>query len=323
MPSSVFKPIDRPYFIDMLEENNTHATLGKYEMGLDVDFSDAPNKTERARRIIQYLFDQPNTDELMIALLDRTYVEGAYAHRRREEAGFERLNEKVLNGRGVALTDEGFQISDASEPNISTDREPANPPKSAPLRGVPVKRPTASSVSAAQVRDPKRVFLVHGRDTRPYKVLEMFLHFVDLKVVSWAEATDLTEKAQPTTYEIVKAGIDAAAATIVIWSPDDEAQLTTDLAGDDSDAARIRPQARQNVILEAGIAYGTAPERTIFVQSGYPMRMPSDVQGFNWIKLDGTWDSRKGLIKRLARAKADPKPHEEDLLHQLAGPFAV
>lgn len=48
----------------------------------------------------------------------------------------------------------------------------------------------------------------------------------------------------------------------------------------------------------------------------------SDIEGFNWVKLDGEFDSRADLIGRLRTADA-PVQHKQNLLDHTAGPFKV
>ena len=105
--------------------------------------------------------------------------------------------------------------------------------------------------------------------------------------MSWSDAVALTKEPQPTTYGVVAAGIAHAVAVIVIFSPNDEARLSREFAANDKDPElTVAGQPRQNVLLEAGMAFGTAPTRTIFVQSART-RPISDIQGFNWVNLDG------------------------------------
>lgn len=260
-------------------------------VGLSLPYSD---KFRWRDLLADFLIQAPDSDELTLALLTDVYFRGRSTLEKRETATYQELKSQVFDRNGVVLREGSLEL--------------------------PSKKENMPAPTFKPKRDPQKVFLVHGRDTRPYVVLEQFLAFIDLKVITWSEASSLTGKAQPTTYEVVRAGIDAAAATIVIWSPDDLANLKPELGSDDD--SKPAGQARQNVILEAGIAYGTAPDRTIFVVSE-AVRMPSDIVGFNWVKLAGDWDSRKTLISRLKLAGAAAQPRDENLMTRLAGPFSI
>lgn len=180
-----------------------------------------------------------------------------------------------------------------------------------------------SSVRLPPVRDASKVFVVHGRDLRPVGILRRYLLFLGLHVMAWSEAVALTEKSQPHTYDIVKAGIDHAAAVIVIFSPDDLARVKDDFSESSDDPDRtLQGQPRQNVTLEAGMAFATAPDRTIFLRSG-STRGISDIAGFNWVSLNGTWDSRADLKSRLEKAGAAVRLGAYNLADDLTGPFKV
>lgn len=187
--------------------------------------------------------------------------------------------------------------------------------------------PAATTAAAAEPpargteRSQDTVFVVRGRDPRPFDAIETYLGFLGLKVLTWNHAIKLTGEPQPRTYDIVKAGIQSAAAIVVIFSPDDLARVQEEFSEDEDDR-QLKGQARQNVTFEAGMAFMSAPDRTIFVRSS-SARMPSDLDGFNWVKLDGTWASREDLLNRLVAAGATAKPMDPNLNHNLAGPFKV
>lgn len=195
-----------------------------------------------------------------------------------------------------------------------------------PTTGIGISTPATFATPGrpvAMTSDNKNnlVFVVHGRDRRPVEAVEQFLQFAGLKMLSWTEAVNLTRESQPHTFDVVKAGMDAAAAIIVIFSPDDQARLNPALT---NGVAQEEPrgQPRQNVLLEAGMAFAYARNRTVFIQSE-PTRPISDIEGFNWVKLDGKWDSRKDLLNRLKHAGASIQLHDENLTHRLAGKFKV
>ncbi|MDR6971259.1 TIR domain-containing protein [Leifsonia shinshuensis] len=332
MASTVFQPLDKPSIIEALEASNTGGTLGRLEAGMELRPS-ADNKSIRATRIVNAWFAHRDTDELIFRFLDSTYVQAENADRLRGSREFRQLK-RTLDRRGVHFSESGFFVDNKRPPEpIPSSTSDVPPPWSAPTTANPSSesvviwtQPARQTPTPEKVmtRDPKKVFLVRGRDTRPFVALEQFLHFAGLTVISWQDAAHLTGKPQPHTYEIVKAGIDSAGATIVIWSADDEAQLKADLGkGPGDPATQVMGQARQNVIFEAGMAYATSPNNTIFVSSDSSLRMPSDIEGFNWVTLDGSWGSREDLINRLKYTEAEPLLHGTNLNDRLAGPFKV
>lgn len=60
-------------------------------------------------------------------------------------------------------------------------------------------------------------------------------------------------------------------------------------------------QPRANVLFEAGIAMGRAPERTILVEIGR-IRPFSDVAGMHTVRMDGSTPRRQELAARLRDA---------------------
>jgi predicted nucleotide-binding protein len=234
------------------------------------------------------------------------------------------LDTKVLGPRGVVLTDDGYVID-----SVHVDPRSVTPAHAVPdqspthQEGAQVVRPVTSTSTVPAPQSSNKVFVVHGRDMRPVKVLDTFLTFCGLQSMEWSDAVRLTGKTQPTTYEIVHAGIVNAAAVIVIFSPDDLGRVADAYASSPADPDKAPTgQARQNVILEAGMAFGLAPDRTIFVQSA-ATRPLSDIEGFNWVKLNGSWDSRSDLIGRLEQACRRKLVYKAELTHHTAGPFKV
>lgn len=309
-PGTIFKRIDLLHITAALAELS-HGDQTVYETNLPL--TTEGNRQVRSSVLVRYLFaETDDADAWLLDLLDYMYFTSSSALRHLHSPTFENLDAKVLKPRGVALTDDGFKYL-GHQPTPDTQRTTIED-----FMHMPAQSQSPSPVS----RDNKKVFVVHGRDTAPLHELEKFLSFVGLSVMTWTQARALTKKPQPTTYEIVRAGIEAAAAVIVIFSPDDDARLSPRFTTEGEEPEKPTGQPRQNVILEAGMAFASAPDRTIFVSSAR-VREISDISGFNYVKLDGTWGSREDLINRLRDAGAPAQPKESDLNHRLAGAFKV
>lgn len=112
-----------------------------------------------------------------------------------------------------------------------------------------------------------------------------------------------------------------AQAIVVIFTPDDEARLKSAFIENHDEAHETEPtgQARQNVILEAGMALGAAPERTLLVRLGQTRKI-SDIEGINWIDLGDSWENRERLRVALVNANVTIEPHG-DLTSPNAGIF--
>lgn len=151
--------------------------------------------------------------------------------------------------------------------------------------------------------DSRLVGVVHGRDGAAKAAVEATLRGLDLRPLEWTELVKATGSAAPSTKSVVERIFAVAQAVVVLFSPDEEARLHPDLVPDPDLRGEGAPvvQARPNVLLEAGMAIATHPERTIFVEIGNS-RLPSDLDGVNTVRLDGTVPPLHDLALRLESA---------------------
>jgi predicted nucleotide-binding protein len=335
MPVTRFQLIDKRFITRALVDVQTRAGIALFGSAHGVDDNGDGNKTDLANRVLDGLYAEG--DDAVIDLLNYLFVENPYMHDLDADVSYQTVKSRVLDVRGIELSDAGFVLSPAVEPFESGGPPPQTVIRTDGIRAglqefargaqrVTQQDPipaTTDALPAESARDSSVVFVVHGRDTRPVTVIEQFLTFAGLRSMPWSEARQATGKSQPTTYEIVSAGMARAAAVVVIFSPDDEARVKPEYAESATDPDLTpRGQPRQNVTLEAGMAYASAPSRTIFVSSA-SFRPISDIDGFNWVKLDGEWDSRNDMIGRLHDAEAEVRLAHENLMHHTAGTFKV
>ncbi|WP_239004920.1 MULTISPECIES: TIR domain-containing protein [Myxococcus] len=123
-----------------------------------------------------------------------------------------------------------------------------------------------------------------------------FLRAIGLKPLEWTQALALTKQGAPYIGEILDAAFSEAQAVIALFTGDDEARLRETSLGGPQEA--LTPQARPNVIFEAGMAMGRCPDRTVFVEIGI-LRPFSDIAGRHVIRFDGRHQTRHALAKRL------------------------
>jgi hypothetical protein len=145
--------------------------------------------------------------------------------------------------------------------------------------------------------------VVHGRDNRLREAMFAFLRAIGLQPIEFSKARQLTKKPTPYIGDILQAAFANAQAVVVLLTPDDEAKLRKEWLqpGDPEWERRLTPQARQNVIFEAGMALASHPERTVLVQFG-SIRPFSDVSGLHTLRMDNSVAKRKDLAQRLADA---------------------
>lgn len=157
--------------------------------------------------------------------------------------------------------------------------------------------------SSATAKGGARVFVVHGRDLRLRDGMFTFLRSVGLEPIEWIEAVTMTGKSSPYIGEILETAFSNAQAIVVMLTGDDEAKLRAGLCQPKEPVYETEPtpQARPNVLFEAGMAMAYNPDRTVLVEFGN-LRPFSDVAGRHSVKMDGSTEKRQELAVRLEKA---------------------
>lgn len=123
--------------------------------------------------------------------------------------------------------------------------------------------------------------------------------------MEWSHAVELTGEGSPYIGQVLDAALDHAAAIVVLMTPDEIAYLQPQYGHGAGDAeTQPAPQARPNVLFEAGMALGRDPKRTVLVEVG-DVRPFSDVAGRHAIRLTNSSEVRQELARRLATAGCD------------------
>jgi predicted nucleotide-binding protein len=144
--------------------------------------------------------------------------------------------------------------------------------------------------------------VVHGRNGAARFAVCAFLRSIGLVPIEWSQALAATGKASPYIGEVLDAALAAVQAVVVLLTPDEIVSLRPEYA-DGEDDPEVHPalQARPNVIFEAGLAIGRAPDRVVLVELGR-VRHFSDMIGRNTIRLGNSVASRQELAVRLRTA---------------------
>lgn len=147
------------------------------------------------------------------------------------------------------------------------------------------------------------MFVVHGRNEKARDALFVFLRSIDLSPLEWNEVIQATGKTAPYVGEILDTAFTIARAIVILMTPDDIAKLDERLVqrGDPQHEAQFTPQARLNVVFEAGMAMGRNPDSTVIVELG-TLRPFSDIGGRYVIRLDNSTQRRQELAQRLQLA---------------------
>ncbi|GAB1817737.1 CATRA conflict system CASPASE/TPR repeat-associated protein [Herbidospora sp. RD11066] len=152
----------------------------------------------------------------------------------------------------------------------------------------------------------RNVFVVYGRDEDARKALFAFLRAIGLNPLEWEDLVAMTGEASPTLGQVVRTCLPMARAVVVLLTPEDVVRLHPELHGPGEPDAEVRGgmQARPNVLLEMGIAFGVNPERTVILQVG-DHRPVTDLGGVNYIRVSGSPEFRQKLVNRLKTARCD------------------
>jgi len=153
--------------------------------------------------------------------------------------------------------------------------------------------------------DPKKVYVVHGRNEKARGAMFDFLSSIGLDPIEWNQAIKSTGIASPFIGEVLDKAFEVAQAVIVLITGDDVARLKDQyVKEDDPDyEKKFTPQARPNVLFEAGLAFGRCANRTVLVFLEKEKTRPfSDISGRHIVKLSNTPERRLDLITRLQTA---------------------
>lgn len=167
-----------------------------------------------------------------------------------------------------------------------------------------VEQPSASEGVRISPRvDPRKIFVVHGRNVGARNAMFTFLRSIGLQPIEWSEAVSMTPGVSPYIGEVLEHAFGHAMAIVVLFTGDDEARLRPQYqaSGDNTYETSLTPQARPNVLFEAGLAFGVHPERTILVELGR-LRPFSDIGGRHVVRINNTTESRQNLAMRLQKA---------------------
>lgn len=195
------------------------------------------------------------------------------------------------------------------EKRITTTRQNQNTPS-----GIPETVNSSQSAEAVpnggsadtDITKSKKVWVIHGRNAKLAQDVFSFLRAIGLDPIEWEEARSLTGASSPYIRDILKAGFDYPQAFIVLLTGDDEAKLREEhIKQSDPDyERRLTPQARPNVLFEAGMAFGRQHDKVIFVQHGN-LRPFSDISGMHILELNNEPGTRMEFADRLKTAGCD------------------
>ena len=151
--------------------------------------------------------------------------------------------------------------------------------------------------------DPKKVFVVYGRNEKAREAMFAFLRSIGLDPLEWLHGVSMTSDASPLVPQILETAFNQVQAFVVLLSGDDEARLREPFRkeSDEQYENELTPQARPNVLFEAGLAFGTQPHRVVLVEFG-KLRPFSDTVGRYTVRINNDINSRQQLAILLRNA---------------------
>jgi predicted nucleotide-binding protein len=159
----------------------------------------------------------------------------------------------------------------------------------------------AAEERPAMALDPKKVFIIYGRNVKAYEAMRDFLRALGLQPSGFNK---MVEEAGGSPYvgDVIKNAMAESQAMVALFTPDERVTLR-DIYESPHDKAedRQRWQARPNVILEAGMALAIDEKRAILATLG-TVSLASDVDGRHIMRMSDGIGARNHLKGRLKTA---------------------
>jgi predicted nucleotide-binding protein len=148
----------------------------------------------------------------------------------------------------------------------------------------------------------KLVMVIYGHDTEANDALFDWLRAIGLQPQEWSQVIRAAGIASPYIGQALERAFSNAQAVVAFFTPD-ERVLARNASPKDPGAWRM--QARPNVLIEAGMALTTHPDRTVLVVLG-DQELPSDLAGRHYVRLSHTSSGPlHDLAGRLEQAKCE------------------
>jgi predicted nucleotide-binding protein len=126
--------------------------------------------------------------------------------------------------------------------------------------------------------------VIYGHDTEANAALFDWLRAIGLQPQEWSQLVRASGSASPYIGQVLDEAFRNAQAVVAFFTPDEHVIART-APPEDQNSWRL--QARPNVLIEAGMALVTHPERTVLAVLGH-QELPSDLAGRHYIRLSHT-----------------------------------
>jgi predicted nucleotide-binding protein len=153
--------------------------------------------------------------------------------------------------------------------------------------------------------DKRKVMVIYGHHRAANTALFNWLRTIGLEPLEWPQLVRMSGNTSPYIGQVLQQAFDNAQAVLAFFTAD---EVVTANGGPRGSRNARRVQARPNVLIEAGAALVTHPDRTVLVVLG-AQELPSDLGGRDYIRLDGSARPLYELSTRLADAGCAVNPH--------------
>jgi predicted nucleotide-binding protein len=244
----------------------------------------APRREGRAIFMVGRVYSWDAIYEIHIYHSDQTSEEVLAEYRRRMTAN---------TGPGHQSLTWVYKMSAADivadERNEVTERFITGPP------GMQMTKKGAGQ-GPAFATNRKAVMVIYGHDHEANNALFAWLRAVGLQPKEWSQLVQLSGSASPYIGQVLDHAFQDAQAVVALFTPDERVRERGSLQPAASSAWRL--QARPNVLIEAGMALASHPDRTVLITLGHP-ELPSDLAGRHYIRLDGSPGPLNDIANRL------------------------
>jgi predicted nucleotide-binding protein len=187
---------------------------------------------------------------------------------------------------------------------LEPDPEPVQAvlaPSVHPRTGMVVRQPGEDMTQDPAFTAKRKVMVIYGHDYEANRALFSWLRAIGLEPLEWGQLVQLSGNASPYIGQVLEQAFKNTQAVLAFFTPDEH---VTGRGASLTDKNAWRLQARPNVLIEAGMALVTHPQRTVLVVLG-GQELPSDLAGRHYIRLNSTSGPLHELANRLADAGCD------------------
>ena len=170
--------------------------------------------------------------------------------------------------------------------------------KSTELKQRPARITRRPKKGASDGPHSNAVMVIYGHDVEANNALFSWLRALGLQPQEWSQLVRISGKASPYIGDVLKTAFEHVQAVVALFTPDEHVRATNTQSPADG---TWRLQARSNVLIEAGMALITHPDRTVLICLGL-QELPDDLAGRHYVRLNGTLESLNDIATCLQTA---------------------